>query len=258
MDPYRDIAELYHWEYRNWREDLEFYTSVANERKGPVLELACGTGRISCPLAVEGFSVTGIDISLPMLSIAEEERKHLSSMHVVDLVFLRGDMRAFSLRRKYRYILVPFSSFAFLTTRVEQEDCLDRIRESLLPDGILILDLFAPRYEDWGTPATPRRFVKAFFADVGDHGLELVNKFERFARDPYSGILRITTVYERYYYRESPLKVETVLPLAMFTPREVELLLEKSGFSIIDCFGDYGGKPYDKHSPRMIFMAARG
>ena len=54
-------------------QDLPFWTAQANRYGGPVLELACGTGRIAIPLAKEGFAVTGIDLSRAMLAEARDK-----------------------------------------------------------------------------------------------------------------------------------------------------------------------------------------
>jgi len=67
MTRYEDAwtAEIYDFETaRGWGErDVGFYLGLAAESSGPVLELACGTGRVTLPLARSGVEVTGIDIS---------------------------------------------------------------------------------------------------------------------------------------------------------------------------------------------------
>ena len=49
------------------------YERLARETSGPVLELACGTGRIALPLAERGLDVAGVDASDGMLAIAERK-----------------------------------------------------------------------------------------------------------------------------------------------------------------------------------------
>jgi ubiquinone/menaquinone biosynthesis C-methylase UbiE len=69
---YRQVSAKYYDEAYATQEDLEdveFYVDMAKAKGGPVLELACGTGRILLPIAREGISSHGVDNSLPMLSV---------------------------------------------------------------------------------------------------------------------------------------------------------------------------------------------
>ena len=68
-----DYARFYDWNYQGFLDDLPCYITLAR-RYGPrLLELACGTGRLTIPLAREGFAVTGLDLSPEMLRIAERK-----------------------------------------------------------------------------------------------------------------------------------------------------------------------------------------
>jgi 2-polyprenyl-3-methyl-5-hydroxy-6-metoxy-1,4-benzoquinol methylase len=55
--------------------DLPFYLNKANKYGDPILELGCGTGRITIPLAKEGFSITGLDLLINMLKEAKRKSK---------------------------------------------------------------------------------------------------------------------------------------------------------------------------------------
>jgi SAM-dependent methyltransferase len=258
MGAYKNIADLYHWEYKNWLEDINFYLRVLENKQAQVLELACGTGRVACAIALEGFSVTGIDTSLAMLRIAKEWERQLTATRILKVNWIQGDMSRFQLSNKYEYILIPFSSFAFLTSKERQERCLEHVRNHITEDGIFILDLFAPNYEEWATQRTPMKFVRTFFAEGEKGYLGLINKFEQIQRDPYESVMKIDMVYETYYYNDSPVRVETTLELAMFTQKEIQHLLEKMGFVVTGCFGNYRGEPYDRSSSRMIFISSPG
>ena len=256
MEPYENISRLYLWEYRNWLDDISFYLKTLRQSKANVLELACGTGRVACALAREGFHVTGLDSSKAMLELARAQERELSATRRLNLGWILGDMSRFRFDSHFDYILIPFSSFAFLTSRKDRESCLQCARGHLSPGGCLIVDLFAPDYGRWAEHVSPRRFVRAFFAEVDEGQLELVNKFEQFERDPFNGIMRINLAYERYHYNDSPRVVQTTLELAMLTHREMEYLLERAGFRIDRCIGNYRDAPFDGTSPRMIYVAS--
>ena len=52
-------------------KDILFWLNIAKQYGDSILELGCGTGRITIPLIEAGFNVTGLDISESMLSLAK-------------------------------------------------------------------------------------------------------------------------------------------------------------------------------------------
>src|SRR5688500_6130287 len=79
---------------------VAFYTALAQEAGGPVLELACGTGRVSIPIARLGFPVTGVDLVPGML---EQARRKSAGLPVR---WVEGDGRAFDLGDQFRLIFL--------------------------------------------------------------------------------------------------------------------------------------------------------
>jgi SAM-dependent methyltransferase len=84
--------------------DVEFYRSLASEQGGPILELACGTGRVAFPLAEGGFRVVGVDRSRPMLAVAESKHRAANQAVASRLEFVEGDMRDFQLHRTFQAV----------------------------------------------------------------------------------------------------------------------------------------------------------
>src|SRR4051812_27986040 len=80
--------------------DLPFYRRQVAAYGGPVLELACGTGRLTIPLALDGADITGIDRSRSMLEAARSR----AARHQVEVSFQEGDMRDYALGRKFKFI----------------------------------------------------------------------------------------------------------------------------------------------------------
>src|SRR4029450_6124803 len=104
----------------------------------PVLELACGSGRLTIPLAREGINITGMDISEEMLHLAKVK----ASQSGVSIRFIRGDMRSFDLGEKFKFIFIPAQSLSHLHTRKEIEDCFSCVRRHLAEEGRLLIELF--------------------------------------------------------------------------------------------------------------------
>ena len=92
--------------------DVAFYERVAREfggeAGGPVLELACGTGRIALPLAAAGLHVTGVDRSEAMLTMARCKLAALPASVQERLNFVNQDMSALDLAERFGFVFVPF------------------------------------------------------------------------------------------------------------------------------------------------------
>jgi SAM-dependent methyltransferase len=114
---------------------------------GPVLELGCGTGRAAIPLAEAGFVVHGIDASFAMLSVARAKQQCLPASAAGRLFLIEGDMREFESAIKFGAVYSTFRSFQHLLSPEDQESCLRCIHLHMRTDGILVLNLFEPRYD---------------------------------------------------------------------------------------------------------------
>lgn len=121
---------------------LDFYRRQIARYGEPVLELACGSGRLTIPLAKGGLNITGMDISEPMLDLAKSK----ASESGVNIRFLQEDIRSFDLGEKFRLIFIPAQSLSHLHTRPEVEHCLACVRRHLSGDGRFLIELFNPSF----------------------------------------------------------------------------------------------------------------
>lgn len=151
--------------------DIAFYERLAQATGGPVLELACGTGRVAVPLAEAGLDVTGVDNAEAMLAIAARRMQAAPTPVRERLTLVQGDMTDLDLGRTFGLVFVAFRSFQLLLTIERQRQALGVIRRHMRPGGRLALHLFDPRLElmvgDGGAgriasgthPVTGRRYV---------------------------------------------------------------------------------------------------
>jgi ubiquinone/menaquinone biosynthesis C-methylase UbiE len=110
IDSYSVTAKHYDSAYAAKQDlvDLPFYLDLAEKTGGPILEVACGTGRVLLPIARKGIEIHGVDNSRPMLNILE---KHLARepQEVRQKVKIHeGDMRDFRLGSGYPLVIIPF------------------------------------------------------------------------------------------------------------------------------------------------------
>ena len=103
-----------------------------------MLELACGSGRFTVPLAKERVNITGIDISKDMLELA----KFKASKDELNIRFLHGDMRSLDLGEKFKLIMITAQSLSHLGTREDVEKCFSCVHQHSAAEGRFLIELF--------------------------------------------------------------------------------------------------------------------
>jgi SAM-dependent methyltransferase len=234
--------------------DLAFWESVVRElAPRRMLELACGTGRLTLPLAGLGVveELVALDTSAPFL---ERLRSRLGDEPVT---VVEGDMRAPAVEGLFDLIVVPFNSLAYLTSPESRLACLRAARSSLAPGGRFAFDLVAPRYDfiAEAAGACPPMRVDTDHA-APDFG---VARFLRSYTDTYdaaSQTLRSTNRYEIYYEDGRVEHRIADLDWHIYFPAELSLLLETCGFEVVERYGDYDRSPWTAASRRYLWLAA--
>jgi SAM-dependent methyltransferase len=117
---------------------VAFYAALAHETGGPALEIGCGTGRVSIPIASQGFAVTGLDIVPGMLERARR-KSALLPVHWVE-----GDGRSFELGERFRLIFLTGNAFQLFLTRTDQEALLKQVHRHLYDDGLFAFETRNP------------------------------------------------------------------------------------------------------------------
>lgn len=128
-------------------DDIPFYVQLIRERGSRVLELGCGTGRVTLALSEAGLLATGLDLSTGMLSQAFAKLARCSLETQARVRFVEADMADFRLDQSFDAVLIPARAFAFLLTVDLQRACLARVFEHLRPGGVLSVHLFDPRLD---------------------------------------------------------------------------------------------------------------
>lgn len=213
-------------------EDVEFYVEEARAAGGPIVELACGTGRISVPVAKKGVPVIGVDASAEMLAVA---REYAEADGVTDLLDLRhGDMREPPVTERVALVLIPFRSLLHMTTETDRLRALAVANELLLPGGRLVFDVFAPSSED--VEDTNGRWIER------EPGI-----FERADWD--EGTRTLTLSVRRG-------DEASTMELAWLSPPEWRLLLDRGGFDVEEQWGWFDRRPY-AGGEDVVFAARR-
>jgi SAM-dependent methyltransferase len=218
-----------------------------------MLELACGTGRLTLPLARLGLveELVALDKSAAFL---ERLRSRLSGEPIT---VVESDMRAPEVDGPFDLIVVPFNSLAYLTSRESRIACLRSVRSLLAPRGRFAFDLVAPRYDFLAEALTPSPPVRVDVDHAAlDHGVSRFRRSYTDSYDPSSQTLRSTNRYEIFYEDGRVDHRIADLDWHIYFPGELELLLGAAGMTVVERFGDYDRRPWDAASRRYLWLAA--
>lgn len=245
---------------------IAFYTALAQETGGPVLEVACGTGRVSIPIARLGFQVTGLDIVPGMLELARSKSAGLTTRWV------EGDARAFDLGEQFRLVFLTGNAFQAFLTRSDQEALLARVLAHLHDDGLFAFETRNPRWanreraDQEAQPGSGRaQHSEGLFAllETRDEeedwrtytdssGREVrVSKTQTY--DHVAQVLHWTT-YRRWREGDQEQTRTTRIAVRFTFPQELAALLHYNGFAILRQYGDWNLEPLTAASRSIIVV----
>lgn len=234
--------ELYDDENRLFEPAGLFFRRVIQEVGQPVLDLACGTGRLTIPLAQEGFAITGLDIVPGMLDRAREKAGDLP------IRWVEADARTFQLEQRFM-VIFACGFFQHLLERSYQEAVLRSVRSHLAPGGAFAFDLLFPHAGSLEEAPDERKWFS--FENAQGQTVTVTGT------DHYDPIRQVLTetAYRRWKDGNGQEIVRCApLQLRLFFPQELEALLHYNGFEVIGRYGDYERKPLVPDDPMMLFV----
>ncbi|MHA2008792.1 MAG: class I SAM-dependent methyltransferase [Promethearchaeota archaeon] len=241
ISKYVDYAEYYDFD-AIFKEDIPFYLKYAEQTGGPILELACGTGRILLPFAKAGYNIYGIDLSENMLAVA---KKKVTEQGLDDLVFLiNTSMVNFNLEEKsFALAFIAVRSFMHLYSQNDQLSCLESIIRHLRPGGLLIIDIYSPNLEML-TQTPNSEFNERSYVLPNGHRVNRKNRF--ICNDLLNQINKAELCFEEFDIQGKLIRTKIVPMDTRYTFRfEKQLLLEKVGFEVLSVFSDYRKQKYN-------------
>ena len=226
--------------------DIPFFLKYAKNMGSPILDLAAGTGRITFALAKDGHEVVALENSQSMLEVAKQKLDQASSIIANKVILVEGDMTNFNLERKFELVIIPNSIVHAVTTE-EQLSTLQCIRNHLTDSGVFILDIFPGemQYEH---------------AEFKENPVSLPDgtTVERRGAIRSDMLNQIMTVNLQYMVRDSELNIieemEVVSSAALLYNRDIDNLISRSGFVVVDEFGGFDGDEYTPESGRRILI----
>ena len=241
---------LYDKENEQYIPELPFLMKWASKTKGPIIDLACGTGRITIPLAEKGHKLIGVDIHKGMLDEAVRKSAHLD----LPIDWVEQDCTKLNLRVKSQLIYSVGNSFQHFLTNEAQDGLLSSVNKHLEMDGIFIFGTRFPSAEELLQPST-EEYWRSYTDRETSH---IVDLYTISHYDTLEQIQHYTTIRK---YKNSDGKIvnekRTNISLRYVFPKEMERLLQANGFEIVHLYKDWNETSITSDSYEMIYVCRK-
>lgn len=250
------------WVYDLWfksvNDDAEFWPELARRTGGKsVLELACGSGRLTIPLvrelAEDGIRVVGLDIAPQMLAVAEAAFQKQPAEVQAQVTLVQGDMRSFDLGEKFDFAFVGFNSMAHFHDLADQLACFRSARQHLVPGGRFAVEVnfYSPDHLAESLEERPMMLQGHSRDEVTGETTLFLNSSRYY---PDKQILDELLRLERVDSAGKTHVVDVELPQHVYYPRELQLLVTLAGFEVETVYGDNSFGPLTADSEVQIVV----
>ncbi|MFD7219577.1 class I SAM-dependent methyltransferase [Streptomyces sp. NPDC059892] len=193
---------------------------------GPALEFAIGTGRVAVPLAGRGVSVTGIELSLPMVELLRTKADETTIPVVI------GDMATAVAPGKFSLVYLVFNTISNLLTQDEQVECFRNAARHLAPGGRFVIELWVPELRK----LPPGQTATVWQCEPGYIGL-----------DTYD-VLHQHVVSHHFRFDETQEARLSRSPHRYIWPAELDLMARLAGFELETRHADWDGAAFTAES----------
>lgn len=221
---------------------IAFYCDLAKTVGGPALEIACGSGLVTIPLAAMGLEVTGVDLARSML---EHARKKAEAQGL-NIRWVEADARSFELGAQYQFILLTGNAFQAFLRREDQEALLATVKRHLAPNGIFAFETRNPSGHDLTNQ--PEEEFDQRYTSVERYQVSV--SFTQ-AYDPIAQVMYWTS-YRRWNDGGQDHTKETHIACRFTHPQELEALLHYNGFEVIEQYGNWNKEALSASSSSII------
>jgi len=241
------IRDGRHYDALKAQNDTPFYLAQAQAASGLILEIGCGTGRVTIPLAAAGADITGLDVSDSML----EEARRKAERQGLRINWIKADGGAFDLGRQFALIIMPFNTLQFFRDPAALAQLFGCVKRHLRKDGRFVFDVFNPQISFLAADPL-KRFDRARYPDPHGGGEVVLEETREYIAE------RQVVRSVRYYHVGGKRDVSvSSLELRCFFPCELDLILEHFGFRLDAKYGDFDKSSFLGRSPKQICLCSR-
>ena len=226
--------------------DLQFYKKrMPTDKKAQILELCCGSGRLTIPLAKEGINICGVDNSKTMLEQAKVKAKN----EKLDIPFIEADIRNLDLANTYDLIFIPFNSIHHLYENQDLFNTFKVVEKHLKDEGVFIFDCYNPNIQ-YITEAEKGKNKIAEYITADERKVIIEQTMN------YESNTQINRIEWHYFINDAFHSVQN-LDMRMYFPQELDTYLKWSGFDILHKFGNFDEDPFDANSEKQVFVCKK-
>jgi 2-polyprenyl-3-methyl-5-hydroxy-6-metoxy-1,4-benzoquinol methylase len=254
MNYYND-GSRYDLDYAARTSDIPFYVDRCVALGSDVLELGCGTGRITIPVAKKGINITGVDVSASMLERAKQKLSKTAN----NPDFIQADFRHFDIGRKFKMVIMPFNVLQHLYDTKSINQFFFCLQEHLEENATFILDVVNPDLYELCRNPNDHALYDSFNVIVSSDGKierapegqgQLMVIEDKIHYDPITQIAD----YVLSYHIDNKELFDLTLKHRMFFPQELEEILHANGLQVLERFGDFDLSPFTANSPSQILV----
>ncbi|USK53177.1 class I SAM-dependent methyltransferase [Cytobacillus solani] len=240
----------YDSENETYKEDLPFLMKWAAKIDGTIIDLACGTGRVTIPLAKKGYKLVGVDIHKGMLA---EARRKSANQHL-PIKWIEQDCTNLHLNAKSRFIFTVGNSFQHFLMNKSQDGLLDSVNRHLELGGIFIFGTRFPSAEALLQPST-EEYWKTY---VDNDTMNKVDVYTISKYDPLTQVQHYITIRRMINKAGEIIEEKKTNILLRYTyPREMERILSANGFEIVDLYQDWNETSITDDSTQMVYVCKK-
>ncbi|WP_227396522.1 class I SAM-dependent DNA methyltransferase [Jeotgalibacillus aurantiacus] len=247
LQPYHN-PEKYDYIQENYKADLPFILDYAQRIKPEhIIELACGTGRLTIPVAKQGYDVTGVDLHQGMLDRAKEKAEAVG----VQIDWIQQDCTKLSLPRSASLVYMTGNSFQHFLTNDMQDQLMLSVKEHLHAGGYFIFNTRNPLLHDLAEVDE----YKTRYSDASGRRVVEEN------REVYDPITQVQDCFQtrRTFDQDKEVETEEISIRIRFTfPLELERLMKQHGYEIEGFYGGWGLESLKKESSELVVVVKRG
>lgn len=223
--------------------DLQFYKKwLPKNKEVKILELCCGTGRLTVPIAKAGYNICGVDYTSSML----EQAKVKASEAGLEINFIEADIRSLNLQEKFDFIFIPFNSIHHLYKNEDLFKAFNGVKNHLKEGGLFLLDCFNPNIQYIVEGENEQKKIAEYTTEDGR--AVLIKQTMR-----YESATQINRIEWHYFINGEFHSIQN-LDMRLFFPQELDSYLEGAGFEIIHKFGNFEEERFENKSEKQIFV----
>lgn len=227
-------------------EDINFFQDIARRYSvHSILDVGCGTGRISIPLSESGFEVTGIDNVKTVIEVARLRSSQ------VDWIF--ADITQLNLNKRFDLIILGFDLLNHILSQKNLILMLESLHKHLADTGYLIIDAIHPSLNFLKISSDPEKEqLNSIFEDPHGRGLVYVTQ-----KRHYNYSQQLLTLSKDFHFYQQNQQMLIELDFNIFFPKELAFCLNQYGFSVEKIMGDFDGDEFNDDSSKMIFICKK-